>query len=198
MILEDMRALPRTPLVLAEGTPLRPNLVAPVLATSAHAVWLVPTPGCHRARLEQRGARENSIQRSLELGSEIERQASDCGQALFRVDESRGIDEVVATVEHSFGEALTHGPRARTLAERRMLLREANKAIVSQVRGYYARPWADGEADPVVRAFICECGDPGCDADAVLAVGAVSDEPVLAPGHPPGESGPHAPLPGAY
>ena len=36
-------------------------------------------------------------------------------------------------------------------AERRALLREANAAIVAQVRGYYARPWAEGDAESVVR-----------------------------------------------
>jgi hypothetical protein len=51
------------------------------------------------------------------------------------------------------------------------------------VRGYYARPWAEGDADQVVRTFVCECGDVGCEADLRLAAGVVHRRPALAPGH---------------
>jgi hypothetical protein len=48
-----------------------------------------------------------------------------------------------------------------TGAERRALLREANLAIVEQVRGYFARPWATGDSE----------------------VAAVAAGPALAPAH---------------
>jgi hypothetical protein len=51
------------------------------------------------------------------------------------------------------------------------------------VRGYYARPWADGDAETVVREFSCECGDAGRQASVDLPVGDLSAGPVLAPGH---------------
>jgi hypothetical protein len=66
---------------------------------------------------------------------------------------------------------------------RRALLRETNAAIAAQVRGYYARPWADGDPDAVVRQFVCECGDPRCDVHMRLPVGDVAAAPALAPGH---------------
>jgi hypothetical protein len=89
---------------------------------------------------------------------------------------------MVTTVEDLFTEALAAGPRAESVAERQALLREANEAIVAQVRGYYARPWADGDAERIEREFLCECGDPGCEASVEAAVGAAT-EPLLAPGH---------------
>jgi hypothetical protein len=84
-----------------------------------------------------------------------------------------------------FADALAAGPRAESPAERRALLREGNLAQVEQVRAFYARPWAEGEADTIDRMFICECGDPACTASVVLTVGAVAAEPALAPGHAP-------------
>jgi hypothetical protein len=69
-----------------------------------------------------------------------------------------------------------------SLAERRSLLREANEAIVGQIRAYCARPWADADADRFMRRFVCECGDPGCGAIVEAEVGVATKEPVLAPG----------------
>jgi hypothetical protein len=82
-----------------------------------------------------------------------------------------------------FADALTAGPKAETATERRALLREINEAIVAQVRAYHARPWAQGDPDAVVRAFVCECGDPRCEADLELPVGVVADSSALAAGH---------------
>ena len=102
---------------------------------------------------------------------------------MLTVDGSRGVQETVAAVEARFAPALAEGPRAATLAQRRALLREANQAIASQVRGFYARPWADGDAEAVVGRFLCECGVPDCDAWVPIPVGALSSDAVLAPGH---------------
>ncbi len=83
-------------------------------------------------------------------------EASEHGAPTLTVDGSRDVEAMVAAVEELLAEALTDGPCAETPAERRALLREANEAIASQVRPYYARPWAEGDAESVVREFICE------------------------------------------
>lgn len=74
-------------------------------------------------------------------------------------------------------------PRARVCRERGALIREGNEAIADQVRGYYARRWAEGNADAVVCEFLCECGDPACDASVLLPVGALAAGAVLASSH---------------
>jgi hypothetical protein len=99
------------------------------------------------------------------------------------VDGARSIDATVTAVERLFEEALDEGPLAETGAERRRLLREGNEAIVAQVRGYYARPWAEGEADQVVRTFVCECGERSCAASVEVPVGVAAAAPVIAAGH---------------
>jgi len=107
---------------------------------------------------------------------------------MLLVDGARGVDATVAAVERRFEAALCEGPLAETGAERRALLREANEAVVAQVRGYYARPWADGDPDDVVRTFLCECGGTLCHASVDVRVEVAADAPVLANGHAPSQS----------
>jgi hypothetical protein len=183
MVMDDLRRLPRSPLIVAEGSPISPEVVSSAIADRSRAVWLIPTPEFERARLETRDLPQGPRLLSLLLAEEIEAQVRERALPTLTVDGSRGIDEMVAAVEDVFAEALTEGPRAETLAERRALLRDANAAIESQVRAYYARPWAEGDPDTVVRAFVCECGDAGCNASLELRVGAFAAGPVLAPGH---------------
>jgi cytidylate kinase len=174
LMLEDIEALPDSPLVVAEGTPLLPWLVADRVADSGHAVWLVPPPEFQRARLLERPriafertsdperALENRIRRELAVGELIESDAWERGFQVIRVDESQGLLEVAAQVEEVFGEAIAAGPRASTRAERVELRRRHNRQVHRQVSAYFARvPGAGGPgASPV--PFGCECGASGC------------------------------------
>jgi len=45
-----------------------------------------------------------------------------------------------------------------------ILAADGNEAVVAQVRGYHAPPWAEGDPEAVIRTFVCECGDPACEA----------------------------------
>ena len=112
----------------------------------------------------------------------IEREAADNGAPVMRVDEALALDDLVDAVEARFAEALAAGPHAASLEERRALLREANAAIADQVRGYWARPWADGDAEAVVQEFLCECGEAECVASIRLTVAAAA-EGAIAPEH---------------
>ncbi|MFB6393861.1 hypothetical protein [Polymorphospora lycopeni] len=55
-IVDDLLRLPARPAVLVEGFRLLPYLVKPLLATPAHAVWLLPTPAFRRAAFASRGS----------------------------------------------------------------------------------------------------------------------------------------------
>lgn len=55
LIVDDLLHLSQEPGVIAEGFRLLPHLVKPLLATSGHAVWLLPTPDFRRAAFESRG-----------------------------------------------------------------------------------------------------------------------------------------------
>lgn len=183
MIVDDLRALPSSPLIVAEGSPLPPQAVSSGIADPSRAVWLIPTPGFHRAQLEKSQLAPGPRELSFVLAAEIEREAKEHAAPTLTVDGSHGIDETAVVLEERFADALAAGPSAETLTDRRALLREANAAIVAQVRGYYARPWAQGDADSVLRTFVCECGDTNCASTVDLAIGAFAVGPVLALGH---------------
>jgi len=181
-VLDDVAALPEAPLVIAEGSTVSPTALATKAIDRTHALWLLPAPGFLEARLSARELGDG--QRSLYhlLADVIEREAAARGAPVLRIDKALGLADVVDAVETHFAEALAAGPRAETLEERRALLREANAAIVAQVRGYWARPWADGNAETVVQEFLCECGDPACTTNVRLPVGEAAMG-AIAPGH---------------
>jgi hypothetical protein len=74
------------------------------------------------------------------------------------VDGSTGVQQTTQVIERLFADALAAGPHARTRGERQALLREMNQAVLTQVRGYYARPWADGDPEAVLREFVPSAG----------------------------------------
>jgi gluconate kinase len=179
MVVDDLRATPPSPLTVAEGS----TVSAALVAEPGRSVWLLPSPELQAARLKERDGR--AIELYLLLAGEIEREARAHDAPILTIDTLHTVEDTVSAVEELFAHALAAGPRAGSPAERRALLREGNLAQVEQVRAFYARPWAEGDPDTVDRMFICECGDPGCDASVVLTVGAVAAEPALAPGHAP-------------
>ena len=179
MVVDDLQALPKAPLVIAEGS----TLPAAAVDDHSRAVWLLPTPQFQRARLAERRLPAGPHELFVMLAATIEREAHEHGVRVLTVDGTRDIDAVAHAVERLLGGALAEGPCAESLEERRGLLREANEAVVEQVRGYYARPWADGDANAVLRAFICECGDRQCVASVEVPVGVAAAAPVVAADH---------------
>lgn len=197
MIVDDVRALPRSPLVIAEGTPVTPSVTGP----SGRAVWLLPTAEVQHDRLVERGMAPGvgAFRLYQALRREIEAQVEEYGGRKLVVDGRQSVADTVAEVEALFAEALAEGPMAATAAERRRLLRYANRAAVSQHQQFDARPWAPDGALSTMYTFACECGNEACTADVELAVAdfpGLPDEsspPVLALGHqgvwPPASQG---------
>ena len=176
MVSDDIRTLPRSPLLLAEGSVITPASVP----HDATAIWLRPTPERQERQLQARDGRSNALYRLL--ASSIEAEVRAAGARTVAVE---GITETVAAVEAAFRGALVVGPLAESLVERQQLLREANLAQAEQVRAFYARSWATGDPERVERAFICECGDRECVADVRRTVGLAASAPVISPGHAP-------------
>jgi DNA polymerase III delta prime subunit len=170
MIVDDLRRLPRSPLIVAEGTPVSPSLVRSGVAEAGRAVWLA-------------GTRHARGPVAAVVAEAIVREVAENQVPVLEIDGSRDVDDVVAAVERHFAEALAKGPRAEAADERRALLRDANEAIVAQCLGYLARPWSTGGPKSLVRGFVCECDDPGCDAVVEAPISVAAAAPVFAPGH---------------
>jgi len=174
MVVDDVRALPSAPLILAEGSVIRP---ADLVAGSV-AVWLMPPLGLQPDRLLARDG--HSVPLYEWLAKVI---AAEVAQAGAPVIVARELSATVAALETVFSAQLARGALAKGVAERRALLREANLAVVDQVRGYYARPWAEGDPEAVVRAFTCECGATTCESFVETSVALAATEPPLDPRH---------------
>lgn len=183
MVVDDLLALPASPLVVAEGSTLPGSAVSSGTAVPGRAVWLLPTPEFQSAQLAARGLPPGPAQLYTLLCGTIEREAREHGVTVLAVDGSRRVDETVDAVEALFAEALRAGPCASGPDERCALLREANLALVAQVRAYHARPWAAGDAERTEREFLCECGDPACVESVVLRVAEAAARPALAADH---------------
>lgn len=185
MIIENLRALPPAPLTIAEGTPVTPA----VAGAGRRAVWLLPSAQVQRERLAERGLVPGVALLYRLLLAEIEAQVEEYGARTVVVDGRRGVEETVAEVEAVFAEALADGPVAASAAERRRLLRYANRATAGQYLGYLGRPWSSGDPRTAFPPFLCECARTGCEAQVRLALSDfppppdTASGPLLAPGH---------------
>ncbi len=182
MVLEDLWAMPPSPLVLAEGSTL-PAAAVGAGVEASRVVWLMPTEAFQEAQFTARrlGDGPAALYRLLRRRAEADVRAF--GLRTVTVDGSRGLLETMASVEHLLSAGLAGGPHAVTLGDRRQLLREMNLAVVVQVQGYYGRPWASGTADGVRQVFVCECAGVECDLEVEATVADAAAAPVLAAGH---------------
>lgn len=183
MTLDDLRALPASPLVIAEGTQILPDVVP----TGGRALWLTLSAREQRLRLERRHAPKAAPELYLLLGRAIEEAVARAEVPRLVVDEL-SVDQVVEAVERFFAPELTRGPTASTLAERRALVRYANCEEAQRYVDYFARP-GSGDFGAAVGSFGCECDRSDCDAVVEMPVGeflqlAEGDSGLcLAPGH---------------
>jgi hypothetical protein len=114
MAFDDLRALPASPRIVAEGPGFFPATIAPLVDDPRRALWLLPTEPFKRASVARRQklaglpvsdlarARENLIARDLLLGEVIETECRALGLTLLWVDGSRDLAAMVALVEAHF------------------------------------------------------------------------------------------------
>ena len=183
MVIEDLAALPVSPLIVAEGSVLPASTVGRGIAVRSQAVWLMPSPQFQRRQLRARGTPPGPARLYSALAGLIKNEAAQAGVHMITVDGSRSVAQIVAAVEDIVAGALARGPLASTARERQALRREANEALAAQAYGYHARPWAGGDPAAAVQSFICECGDAGCCEFVPMPAGALRDQRPTAPGH---------------
>lgn len=178
MLVDDVRALPASPLVVAEGTVVTPEVAGRLPGRAA--LWLLPTPELLEKRLAERELGPGPLALYRRLAEVIEDEVRAAGAPFLTVD---GDTDVTVEVERLWADATAGGLCAAGRAERRALLREANEATVGQYKGYFARPWARGDLRGVVATFSCECGATDCAAQLPCEVLEFPADPLLAPGH---------------
>jgi cytidylate kinase len=141
MIIDDLRALPAAPLIVAEGGPITPAMAKP----ERQAVWLLPSRDVQVARLHVRhqGAVPWSYLHPMEPTLERLAQTS---ITTISVDPLT-VEETIAEIERVFADRIDKGPKAVTVEENRSLLRYANQPVDATA----GNRWRPGEGCPYVR-----------------------------------------------
>ena len=189
LVLEDLRALPPSPIAVVEGVQLFPTSVSAVLREPGQALFLISDLDEQRARLLARGpipgtsdgvrARENATERELLISRRLATEAADLRLASLLVDAP--LEEMIDRAAAHFRPLLERGPRAVDLAAIR---RFENDVLATQIRLHRAS-LGESTLGDVVLAFACECGTPGCADDIGLtlaeydAVSAAGDRSLL-------------------
>lgn len=116
LVVEDLLDLPAEP-VIVEGFRLLPRLVAPLLGSRHHAVWLLPTPAFRRAALADRGgtwtiaaktsdperALCNLLDRDRRFTGRLRVETRQLDLPAIEVDTSMTEDELTLRVARAFG-----------------------------------------------------------------------------------------------
>ncbi|TXR55318.1 hypothetical protein [Quadrisphaera setariae] len=124
LLLADVAALPDDRPVLVEGFRLLPELVAPLLASPSHALWLLPTPAFRRRAFTERGSLDdvagrtsdppralaNLLERDALFTERLRAQCSDLGLPALEVDGAAPLEALVDRV----GAALWTGGAPRS------------------------------------------------------------------------------------
>jgi len=112
MIVEDLLQLPGSGPILAEGSGLLPELVAPLLNDPGNALWMIATPEFRRRRYPERGswvreAPDDVFERWMErddiLAARRSERAAALGLAVLTVDGSLSIAETTGAVARRLG-----------------------------------------------------------------------------------------------
>jgi hypothetical protein len=174
LVLEDLKALPDSPLAIVEGPQLLPTSVSAVLRSPDQALFLVSDIDEQRARLlarpgipgtsDPRRARVNATGRDLLITQLIERDARELRLAVLEVD--RPLDQMIELAAEHFRPAIERGPRAAHLAAVR---RFENDVLAEQVR-LYRDSLEPRDVEDWVVPFACECGAAGCAAEIELSL----------------------------
>jgi hypothetical protein len=118
LVMADLRRLPPSEPVLAEGTCLLPDGVQPCLPGPAAGIWLVPTEAFQRGHYPRRGpwvqeivnqcpdpqqALRNWMDRDVAFAAWLAGRVQALGLELLVVDGQRSIPENARVVAHHFG-----------------------------------------------------------------------------------------------
>lgn len=184
LFIEDLRALPSSPLIVVDNALAKRSVAAP-----GQAVWLMPSQSAQQTRLEQRHP-DGVPPRYLWDWKRITEAAAESTAPKLTVDDLT-VEQTIAAVERIFADRLAEGPTATTIEQRRELLRYSNQTIVDQHLGWFAHYPGDlgRSVDENVGMFDCECARPGCFALVEMSIGsarpAMAAEPpnIVADGH---------------
>jgi hypothetical protein len=174
LVLEDLAALPPSPVAIVEGPQLFPTSVSAVLRQPDQALFLIPDLEEQRERLLARGpipgtsdglrARANATERDLMITRRFSWEAADLRLTALPVDAP--LEEMVERAAEHFRPVIGRGPRDSDLTAIR---RFENDVFATQVRLYRESLGALKPEDATL-PFACECGESGCADEIELSL----------------------------
>jgi hypothetical protein len=121
LVVEDLLGLPRSPMIVAEGFGLTPELLSPILSSKRQAIWLVPTkefkwtsmkrrnkPSFRKKTSNPERATSNVYKRDMLLAKHVWDQAQPLGLTVYKVDGSNSADEIATWIEQHFEPFILH------------------------------------------------------------------------------------------
>jgi hypothetical protein len=112
LVIEELLALPKEPMIVAEGFGFTPEIIFPLLSNKRQAVWLVPTEEFKWMSMKRRGkftwmsdperAINNLFTRDRLLAKRVVEQAQLRDLKVCVVDGSRSVEEMADLVEQHF------------------------------------------------------------------------------------------------
>jgi hypothetical protein len=177
MILADLRDLGPGPTVVAEGPQLFPDLIAPLMQTPEHGLWLLPTPEFSQHGVAGRraggltgAAAQRRRDRDVLLTEMNRRQVRRRGVPAAEVDGNRSLADTIDMVAQRLGSLPGGLVRAADGGQRRRIRQAENAVVVRQLSGWWADLGPEHMPDVPPFPFSCECGSPGCEHTVTMSV----------------------------
>jgi hypothetical protein len=177
LIVADLRELGPGPTIVAEGPQLFPDLVAPLMQSPEHGLWLLPTPEFSHLGVSGRRAgglpgeaAERRRERDVLLTEMNREQVSRHGLATAVVDGNRSLADTVDMVADRLANLPGGLVRARDSGQRRRIRQAENAVVVRQLLGWWADLGPEQMRDPPPFPFSCECGKRGCEQTLTMPV----------------------------
>lgn len=177
MVLADLRDLESGPTVVAEGPQLFPDLIAPLMQTPEHGLWLLPTPEFGQQGVAGRRAggltgeaAQRRRERDVLLTEMNKRQVRRHGLPSADVNGNRSLADTVDMVAARL-ESLPGGlVRAADGGQRRRIRQAENAVVVRQLLGWWADLGPEHMPDAPPYPFSCECESMGCEQTVTMSV----------------------------
>jgi hypothetical protein len=177
MVIADLRDLGPGPTIVAEGPQLFPDLIAPLMQTPEHGLWLLPTPqfGQHGVAGRRAGgltgaAAQRRRDRDVLLTEMNRQQVNRHGLPSADVDGNRSLADTMDMVGARL-EGLPGGlVRAADGSQRQRIKQTENAVVVRQLLGWWDDLGPEHMRDAPPFPFSCECDAAGCEQTVTMSV----------------------------
>lgn len=164
MIMADIQSLSIATSAVVEGAQVTPEMAG----VDKNALWLMPSREEQLARLERR--HPDGVDEGMVWGWGLVSSQLEGTDATVIVVDGQTVEQTLITVEQNFSAILASSPRARSIAERRNLIRLSNRKLAEWASEKLRLGRAKGNRHQAVHMLDCECAQANCSEMVELTV----------------------------